>query len=367
MNPTELLFRAKSLPIDDIFNFQLPEAPLKVDPWVASSLLQKAIRRSDLTLAGRAASTLFNQRGAGIWRRLMIIAFEDVGAGSLDTIVQTTLIASDTVWRKKVGHDVRLAVYLARLLAAAPKDRCADYLICAAKDHPELEAARELAGCALVEERLKIVADASKPLPVRATAAWYVSGIEWGNEKRVGKGDLPGLLATLRSLGVPSALVEATRIAATKTREPITIMVPLLWQAAFGEVPPTVVEVSPPPSPVVDGIPLYAFDKHTRIGKRAIHLFARSNDAVRSCLEDYVPEYRAQEAACVAAFYADAAPVRRALAWKQSSHLERLGTGNDLLRSGVAPGGIRPLLEAVRSNLDHLNEIRASLFQASQG
>jgi hypothetical protein len=39
--------------------------PLAIDPWVAASLLQKAIRRGDVDLAERAAFTLSRHRGQG--------------------------------------------------------------------------------------------------------------------------------------------------------------------------------------------------------------------------------------------------------------------------------------------------------------
>src|SRR5450631_875866 len=77
--------------------------PFPIDPWVASSLLQKAIRRSDANLAERAAITLYRQRGNGIWRRFQVIAFEDIGAASVEAIVQTTTACTDHAWRKGVG------------------------------------------------------------------------------------------------------------------------------------------------------------------------------------------------------------------------------------------------------------------------
>jgi integrase len=52
-------------------------------------LLQKSIRRSETDIAQRAALTLFKLKGAAIWRRLMVIAFEDVGIGSLDVVTTT--------------------------------------------------------------------------------------------------------------------------------------------------------------------------------------------------------------------------------------------------------------------------------------
>lgn len=336
--------------------------PLAADQWIVASTLQKAIRRGDTDLAERAALAYLGMQGASVWRRLQVIAFEDVGAGSADALVKTVAASLDAPWREKAGGNARVAAIIARMLADAPKDRCADYLICAAKDHPSLEEARAMSGSRSLPDRLALVADTTLPLPVRAVAAWYASGIEWGDENRVGKGDMTGLLATFRALGVPDPLASATGFAATRTREPITVMVPLIWLAAFeGEVP-GVADMPMPSAPIVDGVPLYALDKHTRLGKQAIGLFARENAPVRACLEEFVPEHRHREAACLAAFYADAAPVSRRLDWSQADALEALGTENDLLLAGVAPEGIAPLLATVRANLDHLNDIRTRLF-----
>ena len=104
-------------------------------------------------------------------------------------------------------------------------------------------------------------------------------------------------------------------------------------------------------------MPLYALDEHTRLGREAIWRFACENDGVRACLERFVPASRRRRAANVAAFYADAAPVARRLMWEQSRSLETFGTERDLLLAGVPAEGIGPLLEAVRANLGHLNEL----------
>jgi hypothetical protein len=338
--------------------------PLSIDPWVASSLLQKSIRRGDADLAQRAALTLFRLRRSAIWRRFMVIAFEDVGAASVEALLTVVRAAIDPNWRTSVGGDERVIVHIARRLAAAPKDRSADHLICSSRNYPRFEDIRRMVGTLSVARRLDLVADADRPLHLRTIAAWYSSGVEWNDEKRVGKGDMNGLTHVFRSLGVSSELAIATQLAATRTREPITIMVPLIWLEVAKEGPPAVLDCHLPPSPILNGVPLYAFDKHTALGKAAIHRFARENDAVRETLAEHVPEYRAQEAACMAAFYADGAPISRRLDWSQSAALEMMGTENDLLLAGVEPKGVTPVLDAVRGNLDHLNEIRARLFRA---
>ena len=120
--------------------------PLSIDPWVASSLLQKAIRRGDVDLAERAAFTLSRHRGQGIWRRLIAIAFEDVGVGSVDALIQTTTACTTAAWRLRAGGDELALRIVVRRLAEAPKDRSADHLICAAHDHPTLEEDRREVG-----------------------------------------------------------------------------------------------------------------------------------------------------------------------------------------------------------------------------
>ncbi len=336
--------------------------PLAIDPWVASSLLQKSIRRGDADLAERAVITLYRLRGRGIWRRFLVIAFEDVGVASVDALIEATTACTDPAWREGVGGDERALRHVARLLANAPKDRSPDHLISVAYSHPAFEDARGQVGAMSLARRIDLVADMTMPLSVRAIAAWFASGVECGDDRRVGPGDLSGLMRTFRHLGVPAGLITATRIAATRTREPIVIMTPLLWLAASPAADHRVVEGAVPSVRMIGNIPSYVFDKHTAVGKAAIHRLARENPAVRDTLAAHVPEYRAQDAACMAAFHVDAAPVSRRSEWAGSAELERLGVEADMAKVGVPIEGVSPLLTVVPDNLDCLNTIRAEPF-----
>ena len=335
--------------------------PLAADQWVVSSLLQKSIRRGETETAQRAAFTLFAQKGSAIWRRFMVIAFEDTGAASPDAVAMTVAASTDPGWRKASGGDLHIAVQLARVLAEAPKSRSAEHLITSAQHHPSLAKARMLRGAGSLTDHLDTVVDQKAPLTERALAAWCASGIGWGTEKR-SRGDLPVLLETFRSLGVPDELVTATSIAAQKTREPITLMVPLIWLAANCHSHPTITKSEVPVTKIVDDVPLYSLDKHTRLGREAIQRFASENDEVRGTLTQYVPAARRNDVAYMAASYADAAPLAIRLNWKGADALEAFGTETDLLRSGVQPEGFAPLLAALRNNLGQLNEVRARVF-----
>jgi hypothetical protein len=342
----------------------LAEKPIAADPWVVSSLLQKSIRRGETEIAGHAALTFVKLKGSAIWRRLTVVAFEDIGIGSVDALTMIVAAADDSAWRKNHGGDLKLAVHLAGVLSEAPKDRSADYL-CGARDHPALAGFAQAMANTALKSRLSHVHDQALGLPQRAIAALSAPGIGSRGEISRGTGGLEALLTTFRELGVPEELVAATGIAAARTREPITVMVPLIGLVA-ARSKKRVCDCPIPPLVEAGGVPLYALDKHTRLGREAIWRFACENESVRACLARFVPASQRRSAAYVAAFYVDAAPVARRLTWDQSEALETFGIERDLLHAGVHTEGIQPLLEAMRANLGHLNELRANVIAAAR-
>ena len=66
-----------------------PIKPLPCDRWLALSAMQKSIRRGDSLTAQRALRTLYQHDPSSTWRRLLIIACEDVGIGALGAVVMT--------------------------------------------------------------------------------------------------------------------------------------------------------------------------------------------------------------------------------------------------------------------------------------
>ena len=339
--------------------------PLRCDRWIASSLLQKSIRRSETPLALRAAFTLSAFDRSYTWRRLLVIAFEDVGAAEPDAVIETVAIATTPTWRSKYGEKESLAYAVTRL-AEAPKDRSADYLISAAESHPSLSDARESCLKADLKDRLRIVEDLSQPLPVRALATWLSSGVEAYNGTRIGAGSFRQLSRTLVGLGAGEDLASSMILAAKRTREPMIVLVPLIWldyqQDQLKRIRYEVV----PESPVLEGIPMYAFDKHTRLGLAAIQRLIQENDCLRCCLEQYVPKEAWRKAAQLAAFYTDAYLVSRRLEWSLSRLLEALGIEFDFCRAGVPPEAIGPLLRALKDELRRLNGIRQELWQITR-
>jgi replication-associated recombination protein RarA len=143
MNETDLLDLARQKLTDAISQYQPPiHTPLKVSPWIAMSLLQKAIRRGHEPLALRAAATLLRISPERLWRRLGCVGFEDVGLGHLETVSVVTAALAGKRFRASIGGEWRVSSFLVTRMAHATKCRAADDLLLAAENHPDFEDTR---------------------------------------------------------------------------------------------------------------------------------------------------------------------------------------------------------------------------------
>ena len=103
---------AEELPNDTLE----PVSLVPVDPWVAASGLQKAIRREAEKLALGSAKTLLLTDPDRLWRRLCVTAFEDVGLGDIEGLARMTAIAGQKTWRAKHGGNELVAAHLVKRL-----------------------------------------------------------------------------------------------------------------------------------------------------------------------------------------------------------------------------------------------------------
>ena len=336
---------------------KIPPSPLPIDRWIASSMMQKAIRRGDIQAAQAAGCMYLLNDNAGVWRRLIVVAYEDIAATATDALIETVVICTDSAYRRAVGA-IPALLYLCERLAAAPKERSSDYLICSAKTHPSFELMREECSSLTVDERILLSSDKNRSLPERATAAWYASGLEWRPEQRVGKGDLLSLIEHSQSLGMDSRLASATFLAASRIREPIVAMAPVL-HLAIKSSKSVALRASQYAARITPyGIPTYALDKHTRLGKQAMRDFISQSKLLRTQLERYLPDQRWADAIGLAAFYVDAVPITPHLHWDETASLERLGIETDFLTVGLSYEQGQSLILAVQKQQEVLDRIR---------
>jgi len=121
-----------------------PPAPRPMDasPWVAVSVLQKAIRRGREDLALRAVVTLLRDAPEKLWRRIGCVAFEDVGIASLDALGLATVALAGKQVRAALGGEWAVVSCIVSQLCQAPKCRAADDLLMACELHPAYAMAR---------------------------------------------------------------------------------------------------------------------------------------------------------------------------------------------------------------------------------
>lgn len=128
---TQILDRiTKTVEAEEQFTIKL----LQCDKWLASSILQKSIRRGDQKTAARAAITFWRLDKISFWRRISVICTEDCGA-ALDEITQTLTAFNNPAWRNKTG-DLKVGLYLVRILCQSVKLRLADEIYSIAAQNP---------------------------------------------------------------------------------------------------------------------------------------------------------------------------------------------------------------------------------------
>ena len=167
-------------------------------------------------------------------------------------------------------------------------------------------------------------------------------------------------MRTYAELGVPERLIEAVAHAMKKTREPFVLLLPLLWLAAAGGET-ELVDSPLAPSGLINGVPLYALDKHTRLGCQAIGRFARENAEIARFLTEHAHGSR-EGALRMAAFYADGALTRPTLQWRRSAELTAAGVAADFHKVNVAAGVGAALIQLVSAHIADLNAIRRQVL-----
>jgi hypothetical protein len=333
---------------------------LKLDPWSASSLLQKSIRRGEAALAQKAAAAVRRYRGDGVWRRLITIAVEDIGIADPELVWQVTRLGTDKLLRSVLGSDDDLLDDMVSRLAAAPKDRSADYLYCAATKLPAALLERAGLERASQETLISLASDPSEP-PIRRATSALLACSSGKPDAKLNKGRVERLLSAfpVRFQSINNAVVQ---LAATGVH-PFYLMLPLLWSWWWHcGAECNVVSDDLPEAEFVDGIPLYTFDMHTAVGKRAIAMLTQRNAEVRQVLARWVREDRRTNVALMSCFYADAAPVANRLEWCASRWLEFVGMHADMMFAGCSSEAVDSVTQCVRTKLPILNALRRSIL-----
>jgi hypothetical protein len=101
-----ILNNARERLAGETFAYHEPKpSPLKISPWLAMSLLQKAIRRGESELAQHAAATLLLIAPDRLWRRCGAAAFQEIGVADLQTVSLATAALAGKRHRATIGGE----------------------------------------------------------------------------------------------------------------------------------------------------------------------------------------------------------------------------------------------------------------------
>lgn len=252
--------------------------PMPGDPWLLASALQKAIRRGEIDRAVMAACSLWHQDKTRFWRRLHVTALEDVGVANTKLLCQVLAATSSTAWRKRVC-DLKVAIWLTIQLCRSDKIRIAEQAYTQAERASNYHGHRlRLAGES--DEYLSgIVADPHGDLVERTMALWLLAGTKRfaSDYMPMRLGSLAHAVSTVEALDTPHDLTKTCMSVISRSPWPLSLITPLCWQAVQAQPKPLYVWLDP--IPVADdyrGMPLYACDMFTRIGKACIREFQKT-------------------------------------------------------------------------------------------
>lgn len=330
--------------------------PMTISPGLAVALLQKSIRRGRVDLALAAANALQRVAPERLWRRLSIIAVEDVGLGDLDAVYMT--IAASSQWRRLARRfgDKRLVNLVVSRLASAAKCRASDDLHVASADCPAWDRVHlELVGLPL-GDLLGVVAS-DGPIERRAIALRLAMGAETltGRARR-GHRHSEAVFDAMCEAGFPHTLVEISRAAYRQTGEVIAALLPLLHRE-FDCSEAQLVSDSFLPETIIGGIPSWAIDGFSREGRRALVRFLTTDCATARWLRANVPPDGRLSVLRHAQFRCEAGQVKVRLVWPTGQNLRRQA---DLESWPFPPEDAATLLALMRADIGILNQVRAA-------
>jgi hypothetical protein len=326
-------------------------APLPISAAVASSLLQKAIRRGRLDFALQAASRLLSLEPSRLWRELVGVAAADVGLGDLNGLGLAAAALSGRKRRNQAGGDWPTACLIVSALTAAPKCRAADDMrrVLATSDFAEGRAAmKSLALADLMRIVLSGEPAMERALALRAALTDDGRICDRQARRRVGQ----SLFSALRQAGSPTSLVEVARQCFLRTGSIAAPLLLILSQEA--NQPAEIAADEKPVEAMIGPVPAWAYDSETREGREALALFLRSDARAAYWIRKRVPARRRLFRLGECLFRVEGSLVANRLRWPLGDWLR--AEADEAVMEGAGEGDLPRLLQ---DDIARLNQFRA--------
>lgn len=331
----------------------------KSHKWRAMSAMQKAIRRNNPLLAYKSArAMLYGGLASDMWRRLAVIATEDIALGDPYQAAYASMFAGDSKLRAKLGSEEMLMYWLIDKQCAAAKSRdLCDVVIYAQIDPTQQSFAASMQAAA--EGAVRYTASASDSTPMERYHGFRQMWNRWEGKR------WPPLPETARhefmaEIKLPPVLQFIAMENVRATNETLALAIPSVWQLMCAS---TWAKVGTDPfddgkDEVIGAVLSCTYDQHTKEGARAIGRLTNYNPAIQAELEKR-PGVNAKGAMNRAVFYTDGAVLRPRLEFEGSKQLFDEILDAKLLSNGFAsPEDGRKFYDVVASQKPQLDAIR---------
>lgn len=345
---------------DEIITTQIDNVqPMRCDRWVARSALQKAIRRGDLTIALSSTANLLEHDAKAFWRHLVVVALEDLGVVSMDTVAAVVAASRNKTWRTRMGGEWRVAAYLVTKMAGERHCQAVCDLLMRVQNDPRNAAyvAQMLeADCA---ELAGVLLDDTASIELRAAAALAMGG-GLAEEQRIRQPD--AVFHVLSSMTSSSHVIAIAHAAWKTSRNEMAFLLPLVWREWVGAESEIETDDDFRAGRVVEGVPTYAMDQFTRIGGIAAAQFVRQNPALARMF-DAAGQRSSSHGRLVGnlTFVLDGGMVKRRVRWPLADRLRypfRPLPGVFLLEEGLLSA-----IDYMTAKASDMDDLRVATFQ----
>jgi len=356
-------FQAQIISFSERTNVKDIQHRLFPDKWIASSTMQKAIRRGDVSLALSAAAYLIEHDVRMCKRRIAITAVEDIGVADIWLVGLTQYSA---LRNGQLPTTVRYKALLACVeqMALSAKDRSADYIQTALEAHPSLDLLRDKLADRTPCQLKAIIIDEDSFLLERSLASWYLTGVSNAHYEHLPDmiGDRDLFTLAMEQLSVPYWMPFLTNIAGPSGKEPMFWHYPIkASHIRLGKV--RVAEHKIPKAIMTKGIPHYALDSHTRLGKQAIRQLLKAHRPLTSFLSHHIPQTAWQPTVEGALFNVEAALVNREITFPEYESIKKLGIETDICRYGLPTSAMGELVALLLEALPLLDDIKRQILK----
>lgn len=322
------------------------------DRSLLSSCWQKAIRRGDVAWALRCADRLLIIDPPYVWRRIKLIALEEVSAANLSLVAETLAIAGKIATRRRAGERTILYALTERLAKTTKCRLPCDLLTWLPLDE--------------VTSTPDVMAFTRTPCitTLRDVAASWKSvagiSVREGNRWRSITRSNPALRDRWLEEAEMSALVQYIVRRGGGTDQLNVLLVPAL-QVLQLEHPHIVTDQIPPSSRVeIGGVPAYAYCVFSEAGRQALRRLLIQE----SLLQRYVQGgglAAAVRTVGYAVFYVEGVVCDQRIETTIALDVRTRASASYLIRHGVASSDVSSILDLARSSLPLLNEMRSQV------